>query len=206
MSSPGVKTFSPRVHRAIRAFFTRPVRFLYGCEVIGAENLPEKGPAIFASSHSSNLDPVIVGISYPGVIRWLAKAELWKIPGFGQFLERGGAFMIKRGEADRDAIRGARELLKEGWVVGIFPEGTRFREGSLGEFQPGVGMLAVGAGVPVIPIRVRGNEKIMRGLRFRRPRVTITAGPPVDLDISGMSKGRAYHEATRRIQAAVEAL
>lgn len=188
-----------------RIILTTPLRLLYGCEVRGGENLPRRGPAILASSHSSNLDPCILGISYPGVIRWMAKAELWQ-PGLAWLVERLGGFPVYRGGADRQAVRRARELLNQGWVVGIFPEGTRFREGQLGEFQPGVGMLAVGAGVPVIPIRVSGNEKIMRRFRPGRPRVILSVGPPVDLEIGAMSRGRASHEATRRIQEAVDAL
>ena len=199
-------TVSFFVYGLARIVLTTPLRLLYGCEVRGAENLPRQGPAIIASSHSSNLDPCIVGISYPGVIRWMAKAELWRVPGLGWLVEKLGAFEVERGAADREAIRRARELLKQGWVVGMFPEGTRQRQGRLGEFLPGVGMLACGSEVPVIPLRIRGNEKIIRGFRLLRPKVVISVGEPVDLDLADMSRGRAFKEATSRIREAVDAL
>lgn len=204
--SPEPDKISFFIYGIVRIILTTPLRLLYGCQVIGAENLPARGPAIIASSHSSNLDPCILGICHPGQIRWMAKAELWRVPGLGWLIEKLGAFKVERGAADREAIRRARALLKKGWVIGIFPEGTRFRGGKLGEFHPGVGMLAYGAGVPVIPVRIKGNEKVLRGLRPGRPRITITVGKPVNIEIAGISRGRASGEATRRIMAAVAAL
>lgn len=195
--------FSPLVYAVTRILITRPLRWIFHMEVAGGGNWPASGPAIIASNHASNMDPPLVGLSYYGHIRWMAKVELMKPRPLGWLLMKLGAFPVRRGEADREAIRRARELLDEGCVVGMFPEGTRQRNGKLGEAQPGVGMLALTPGVPVIPVRIRGSEQIVRGGRLRRPKVTITVGPPVDLEISGMSKGRAYHEASRRIMAAI---
>lgn len=208
--NPGVRDshdrYSAAVYRIARLVLTRPLRLLYKCEVTGEENLPAAGPAIIASNHSSNADPCLVGISYPGVIRWMAKAELWRYPGLKWLVERLGAFPVHRGEPDRESIRRAGELLAQGWVVGMFPEGTRFRGGLLGEAHPGVGMLALRAGVPVIPMRVRGNDRILRRGLPGRPRITITVGTPVDLEIDTASKGKAYKEASRRIMDAIAAL
>ena len=176
---------------------------MFHMELIGAENWPKHGPAIIASNHSSNLDPPLVCLSYPGYICWMGKAEIMGAPVIGWYLRKVGAFTVRRGEADREAIRRARELLDQGYVIGMFPEGTRQREGQLGEAQPGVGMLALTPGVPVIPVRIRGNDQIVRKGRLHRPKVTVTVGPPVDLEITGMSKSKAYHEAARRIMAAI---
>jgi len=194
------------IYGLARIILTTPLTLLYHIRVCGAENWPRHGPAIIASNHASNLDPCLVGIAFPGQIRWMAKAELWKVPLLGWLITKLGAFPVRRGEADRDAIRRAQELVREGWIVGMFPEGTRQREGVLGEPQPGVGMLAMEPGVPVIPVRIRGHERIICGGRPRRPQMTITVGKPVDLDITGMSKGRAYREASRRIMEAIAAL
>lgn len=194
------------VYAIARTILTTPLTLLYHIKIKGAENWPARGPAIIASNHASNLDPCLLGIAYPGQICWMAKAELWKIPGLGWLVTKLGAFPVRRGEPDRDAIRRARGLLKEGWVVGMFPEGTRQREGRLGEPHAGVGMLALEPDVPVVPVRVRGHERIIRGGRPHRPGITITVGPPVNLEISGMSKGKAYHEAARRIMEAIAAL
>jgi len=172
-------------------------------ELIGAENWPVMGPAIIASNHASNLDPPLLCLSYPGYICWMGKAEIMTAPVIGWYLRKVGAFMVHRGEADRAAIRRARELLDQGYIIGMFPEGTRQRQGRLGEAQAGVGMLALTPGVPVIPVRLRGHDQIVRNGRPHRPKITVTVGKPIDLDITGMSRGRAYHEASRRIMAAI---
>lgn len=194
------------IYAITRIILTTPLTLLYRFQVWGATNWPRRGPAIIASNHSSNFDPCLVGIAYPGQIRWMAKAELWKIPLLGWLISELGAFPVRRGESDREAIRRARQLIGEGWVVGMFPEGTRYRDGSLGEPQAGVGLLALEPGVPVIPVRIRGNEHIISGRRPHRPRITVTVGEPVDLNITGMSKGRAAHEASRRIMEAIAKL
>lgn len=197
------RPISMRLYALTRVILTPTLRLLYGLRVEGAANWPRRGPAIFAVNHASNLDPLFAAVAYPGEIRWMSKAELWKVPVISWLITRLGAFPVKRGESDRDAIRQARELLKEGYVIGMFPEGTRQRGGQLGEPQPGVGMLAMEPDVPVIPVRIHGNEKAIRSSFPRRPRVTVTVGPPVSLEISGMSKGKAYREASRRIMEAI---
>lgn len=179
---------------------------MYKFEVIGSGNWPRRGPAIIASNHASNADPCLVGIAFPGQIRWMAKAELWKVPLLGWLIDKLGAFPVHRGESDREAIRRARELLGQGWIVGMFPEGSRQRSGTLGEPQAGVGLLALEPGLQVVPVRIRGDERIISGGLPHRPKITVTVGEPVDLDISGMSKGRAAHEASRRIMEAIAAL
>jgi 1-acyl-sn-glycerol-3-phosphate acyltransferase len=197
---------SSLVYAITRIILTTPLTLMYRFKVIGGENWPRRGPAIIASNHSSNADPCLVGIAFPGQIRWMAKSELWRIPLLGWLVTKLGAFPVHRGEADREAVRRARELLKEGWIVGMFPEGTRQRNGVLGEAQAGVGLLALEPGVPVIPVRIRGNERIISGKRPHRPRITVTVGKPVDLEKEGMSRGRAAHEASRRIMSAIAAL
>jgi len=194
-------------NRAARLLVTRPLTWLYGIEVTGSGNWPQAGrPALIASNHGSNFDPVLLGLAFPGIIRWMAKAELWKVPGLGWLISRLGAFPVRRGEADREAIREARALLREGQIVGMFPEGTRQRGGSLGEPQPGAGMLAMEPGITVVPVRIRGSEGIIRRGLPRRPKISVTVGPPIDLEIAGMSRGKAYREASRRIMAAIAEL
>lgn len=206
-TEPQIKTISPFLYDTIgRAVLTRPLRWFFRYEITGTENWPDEGPALLASNHSSNLDPILVGIGFPGWIRWMAKSELWKVPILGFLLTRLGDFPVKRGVADRDAIRTAKALLRQGYVIGMFPEGTRQRDGRLGEPEAGVGLLAMEPGIKVIPVRVRGSEKIIRGRLLRRPKISVSVGPPVDLEISGLSRGRSYKEASRRIMAAIAEL
>ncbi|MHB1390147.1 MAG: lysophospholipid acyltransferase family protein [Thermoleophilia bacterium] len=198
--------YSRFIYGLSRVLITRPLRWFFHIEIIGSENLPDHGPAILASNHSSNMDPPLVCQAYPGYMCWMGKVEIMEAPVIGWYLKKVGAFSVRRGEADRGAIRRARELLDQGYVIAIFPEGTRQREGHLGQAQAGVGLLALTPGVPVIPIRLRGNEQIVRNRRLRRPKVTITIGAPLHLDLTGMSKGKASRQASDRIMAAIGAL
>jgi 1-acyl-sn-glycerol-3-phosphate acyltransferase len=198
--------YSKLVYGISRVLITRPLRWLFHIKLVGAENFPERGPAIIASNHASNLDPPLLCLSYPGYICWMGKEEIMTAPVIGWYLKKVGGFIVRRGKADREAIRRARELLGQGYIIGMFPEGSRQREGKLGEPQAGVGLLALEPGVPVIPVRIRGNEGIITGKRPHRPRITITVGGQVNLEITGMSRSKAAHEASRRIMEAIEKL
>jgi 1-acyl-sn-glycerol-3-phosphate acyltransferase len=203
LSTPRRSSLSLPFYGALRILITNPLRFFFRMEIRGTENLPKRGPAIIASNHLSNMDPPLLCLSYPGQICWMAKAELLRAPLLGLFLKKLGAFPVRRGENDRDAIRRARELLQQGYVIGMFPEGTRQKEGAFGEPQPGVGLLALTPGVAVIPVRIRGTGDIFRGGMLHRAKVTVTVGPPVDMEITGLSRGKSYREASRRIMAAI---
>lgn len=203
LRAPPKSMLSLTLYGVLRILITNPLRFFFRMEIRGMENWPSHGPAIFASNHLSNMDPPLLCLSYPGQICWMAKAELMRIPVLGAILLRLGAFPVRRGENDREAIRRARELLEMGYIVGMFPEGTRQKEGAFGDPQPGVGLLAMTPGVPVIPIRIRGTGGIISGGRLRRAKVSVTVGQPVDMEISGMSRGKAYREASRRIMTAI---
>lgn len=148
--------------------------------VRGLENLPASGGLIIASNHISNLDPPLIGCALPlsRRIRFMAKIELFKNPAFRWMITALGAFPVRRGLADRNAIRTAIALLEGGEVVGIFPEGTRSRTGELGRAEAGMGMIAVKAGVPVVPVAVTGTNKIFCDGHLL-PRFTVSFAAPV---------------------------
>ncbi|MCL6609921.1 MAG: 1-acyl-sn-glycerol-3-phosphate acyltransferase [Peptococcaceae bacterium] len=143
-------------------------------EVRGLENVPPQGGLVLASNHRSYWDPVIVGCSLPKTrqVFFMAKAELFEIPLLGMIIDRLGAFPVRRGGADRSAIRKALDHLASGEIVGIFPEGTRNKSEGVLEPHLGAAMLATRAGVPVLPVAVIGS----RGF-FGKVRVVI--GPPM---------------------------
>ncbi|MDR3591457.1 MAG: lysophospholipid acyltransferase family protein [Negativicutes bacterium] len=147
----------------------------------GQEHLPSGG-CVIASNHMSLLDPPVIGCSLPVSrgIHFMAKQELFKIPIFSWIIAHLGAFPVRRGMSDRNAIRTAIDLLRSGEIVGMFPEGTRSSTGQLGKALPGMAMLAVKAGVPVVPAAIVGTDKAFsRGCLF--PAVTARFGPPIIL-------------------------
>jgi len=156
------------------------LRTAFRLRVSGVDNIPVSGGVIIAPNHISNLDPPVIGCALPDNrrIRFMAKIELFKNPVVRWVVTALGAFPVRRGMADRTAIRNALALLEEGGTVGIFPEGTRSKTGVLGRAEPGLGMIAVKAGVPVVPCAVTGTNKLFRGGHIL-PRFTVRFGAPV---------------------------
>lgn len=154
----------------------RPIfRFLYNVRVEGSEHLPKEGPLIICANHTSAIDPIILAISMPySKIYSMAKAELFKNKLFGYLLDKIGVFPVKRGEADLRSIKTSLRLLKNGQIMGIFPEGTRNRTGEI-KAEPGVAMIAIKARSQVLPVAISSNYKF-----FKRTLVKI--GKPVELE------------------------
>jgi glycerol-3-phosphate dehydrogenase (NAD(P)+) len=144
----------------------------------GREHARLKGGLIVASNHRSFLDPFAIGGALPWrrPMNYVAKVELFERRWQGWILSRFGAFPIRRGESDEDAMETARLLVERGGAVCIFPEGTRTRSGSLGEPKRGVGRLALQTGAPVIPAAVLGTEHVRRGWRIRPRKVKVRLG------------------------------
>ena len=117
----------------------------------GHERVPVEGPAVVASNHFSEVDPAVVGLHSTRTLYYMAKIELLSIPIVGEILRWTGAFAVRRGEGDRDALRVARWAVQQGHVAGVFAEGTRQQFGYPGPMHPGAAMLAIQEGVPLVP-------------------------------------------------------
>ena len=121
-------------------------------------NIPSKGGFVAASNHASFLDPPLIGIStYRRVFRYMARDTLFKVPVWGWMLEKMGAIPLKRGVVNRDAWDKVINCLKEGWIVGMFPEGTRTPDGEIKEGRAGVGMMVYKSGCGVIPVYINNS-------------------------------------------------
>ena len=174
---------SGRGARFLRATVAKALLALYRTRFEGEERIPARG-AILAANHVSYLDPVLLWCGTPRPTHFMAKAELWDVRLFEWGLPRLWAFPVRRGEADRTAIATATAHLQDGALVGIFPEGTRRREGNdeLGAANEGVAFIAMRAEVPVVPVGIVGTEDALPpGARLPRfPRVRVWYGHPVD--------------------------
>lgn len=150
-------------------------RTAYRLKVEGLENVPREGGAIICGNHFTGHDPLVVGISMPRPVSFMAKQELFKLPVLG-FIFRGmGAFPVNRGAPDRAALKKSIEVLENGGCFGIFPEGTRNRSGELGKAEPGTAYLALKSGAPVIPVGISSSYKLFSP-------IIVKVGKPVDLD------------------------
>ncbi|MBO8159548.1 lysophospholipid acyltransferase family protein [Thermosyntropha sp.] len=138
----------------MRTFFT-----LLGLRMENVHNLPEKGAAIVVANHVSNWDPIVVAISFKRPIYFMAKAELFENSFLARILTMLNAFPVKRGSADRAAIKNALKVLEKGQILGIFPEGQRNKTGEDLEAQSGAAMLALKTGVPVVPVACIGTDR-----------------------------------------------
>lgn len=172
------------IGRKLLGAATRMLFHIYGWgKVYGLENIPLTGPVILAANHASNLDPLL-GWAVVGMRRnmWgVAKVELWSNPLAGFVMACVGAIPVKRGTADRSMIRTVLNLLSKGEAVGIFPEGTRTRNGQLQAAQPGIGLLVQKSGAVVVPVGISGTYEMLPAgqTRLKRASLTLTFGKPI---------------------------
>ncbi|MFN8179388.1 MAG: lysophospholipid acyltransferase family protein [bacterium] len=178
-------------YRFIRALAYALARLLWGLRVDGRENLPSTGPAIVACNHVSNLDPPILGAIVAREAGFVAKQELFAVPGLGWLIRSLNAIPIDRSRLSRETLDTLVEFLDGGRVLILFPEGTRSRSGDLLPAKPGVGMLLVRRPVTVIPAYIEGTRSPLRNV-FRRGRIRVVFGRPHALpqDAESDSQGR----------------
>jgi 1-acyl-sn-glycerol-3-phosphate acyltransferase len=179
---------------------------LYRLRAVGLEHLPEGG-FVLAANHTSNFDPWPLGMPlFPRrQLRFMAKAELFN-PLLAPFLRAGGAFKVRRGEGDLEAMRVATELVTEGEIVVMFPEGTRREKGlrkkHVARAHTGAARIALGARAPLVPAAIAGTDRLSRLGPLR-----VRYGDPLDLsDLDGLETKRAAGEATDRLMARIEEL
>lgn len=154
------------------------MKVYYRMEVYGTENLPKQGSFVIASNHSSHLDPVVIGVSCPRPVTFMARDTLFKHWLMGRFLKGVRTMPLKRDASDIAAMRYAIELLKAGDTVCIFPEGTRSLDGNLGQAKRGIDLLAKKSGVPVVPVYIQGTfQALPKGAkRLQRAKIRVAYG------------------------------
>jgi 1-acyl-sn-glycerol-3-phosphate acyltransferase len=199
-------------------FVLRPLFFLFfRPTVTGRENVPLTGPVILASNHLSFIDSIAIPLMAPRKVGYLAKAEYWRGSGVRGWVSRTlftalGALPVEReaSRAAQAALDTAMSVLRAGGAFGIYPEGTRSRDGRLARGKTGVAWLALTADCPVVPVAVHGTDKVQPiGARWPRPRkVSVTFGEPLTFpEYRGMAgKGKARREVTDQVMEKIVAM
>lgn len=192
---------------------TRAIYFPGRLRVAGLEHIPKAGPFILAANHTSYLDPSTVGsaILYRRRLCYMAHSGLFRVPIFGPIIAAVGAFPVKRGAADRKAIRTAVALLRAGQPVLVFPEGTRSPTDQAHlPSELGAAYLAALSQAPVIPVGVIGTGRVLpRGaVLLRYGRVEVRIGPPVPLPMlqNGKRDKETLEQAAYAIMGAIAEL
>ena len=195
------------VYNAIAALSWPLLHGLFRLRASGREHLPADGGYVLACNHVSSFDPWPLGLPlWPRrFLRFMAKSELYWWP-LRLVVDGAGAFPVRRGQADAEAIETAVRLAREGNVVAMFPEGTRRRKGLVKrhEARPrtGAARIALEAGVPLVPAAVSGTDRLLR-----RGPLHVAYGPPVEIDdLRGRDVRDASQEATDRLMARIDEL
>ncbi|TVX92865.1 lysophospholipid acyltransferase family protein [Paenibacillus agilis] len=174
-------------------------RFFFRLEVKGKHHVPQTGGVVLCANHISNFDPPTIGIALKRKVRFMAKAELFKVPVLGSIISALGAFPVKRGGVGKEAIKTAFQLLRSGEIMGIFPEGTRNMSGDVAA-KKGAAMIALKSGAAVVPVSISGSYKLFG-------KVTVTYGPPIDMqDLLDAKDSDMLEQATERIMKHIYAL
>lgn len=169
------------VYRVIRFGCWLASRVVHRVRIEGLQNLPEGG-CLIASNHQSFVDIPLIAAVVPRHVSFVARDTLAESKLLAYIMERCGAVLVKRGAADRRALREMAQHLKLGDCVAIFPEGTRTFDGTVQPFKGGALLAARMAGVPIVPMAIRGADRVMgRGKSIPRPaKIAVTFGHPID--------------------------
>lgn len=204
------------LYQLTRLFLGSVARLVYRPVIEGRENIPRTGPLLLASNHLSFVDSIVIPLVAPRRVVFLAKAEYFTGHGLRGvwtrwFFTAVGAVPIQRGTAGaaQGALDSALEILHEGLAFGIYPEGTRSRDGRLYRGRTGVAWLALTAGCPVVPVALSGTQEIQPvGSRIPRIRtITVRFGEPMDFShLQGGKPGPARREVTDAVMAAIHEL
>jgi len=173
------KGVSRWLYALVRGIVSPLFRLYFRMHISGADCIPAEGPAIVAPNHKSFWDSFFIAVCTRRHVRFMAKTELIEAR-YGRLLVRLGAFPVRRGQADEDALETARTILRQDGLLALFPEGTRIRDADeLGHPRRGAGRLALETGAPLVPCAITGTEKIFRG-GFPVPRrVQVAFSPPI---------------------------
>ena len=148
------------VYGCVSYLFVFPIfRFLFRGQTTGISNLPRTGGVVVVSNHGSHLDPPILGHALGRPVAFMAKSELFRVPILSFIISACGAYPVKRGAGDREALRTASYRLMEGWATGVFLDGTRQDNGRVNDPKAGAALLAARTGCSILPVAIVNSHK-----------------------------------------------
>jgi 1-acyl-sn-glycerol-3-phosphate acyltransferase len=183
------KGVSRPLYAVVRAVLVPFLRGYFRMRISGAQRIPVSGPAIIAPNHKSFWDSFFVAIATPRHLRFMGKSELFE-GRWGRLLVRLGAFPVRRGQADQDALDTAREILRQGGLLALFPEGTRVRDSE--------------AGAPLVPAAISGTDHLFAGPFPRPKRVQVAFSDPIPVTELPATPGAAGELIEGRVWPEVE--
>jgi 1-acyl-sn-glycerol-3-phosphate acyltransferase len=195
------------LYRAVRLVSALYCRVVYKLRVQQIDNVPAEGPVILAPNHFSHMDHWFVGVLLARHVRFMAKSQLFRGAPVEWFLAHMGAYPVRRGHHDEEAILTTWTLLRRGEAIVMYPEGGRSRSGKIGtKARPGIGRLALETGTPVVPIAVYGSERARNWRRLEFPAVTVRYGEPMGAPPEPQPSRERQQEFADQVLAAVRGL
>jgi 1-acyl-sn-glycerol-3-phosphate acyltransferase len=186
----------PWFHHFTNGVFRVLARVLLDLHIEGLERTPKQGPLIVAINHTAFLEPFLGATFIRPDVLPMTKAELFKFP-YGFLFTSYGAFPVRRGEGDLSAFRHALQILRQGHVMLILPEGTRTKSGTLEEAREGTALIAIKSGAPILPVGMWGCAQFRHNLkRLRRTTVGVCVGAPLAVVLP---EGKPSREVLRAI-------
>ncbi|HEV7301862.1 MAG TPA: lysophospholipid acyltransferase family protein [Tepidisphaeraceae bacterium] len=173
----------PVIYKFCRGVCRIATTVLFDLKVYGVHHVPDEGGALMISNHESYLDPALIGVQVRRNMTFMAKSELFEVPGFGWLIRRLGAFPVRQGKGDKGAIDETIRKLQEGHLLNVFPEGARTLDGKLGPIQKGVALIVKRAKVPIVPVMIAGSYEAWprsKAMPQSHP-VGVLYGPPIDV-------------------------
>ena len=177
----------------------------YKVNYIGRENIPQDGGFIIACNHQSGVDPIILGRGVKRTIHFMAKEELFENEALGIFIKHLNAFPVRRGQGDTTAVEFAEDIVRNGYVLGIFPEGTRSKDFKPARGKSGTALIAKTTGADVLPVSIYTSDRYKKGTRL-----TVRFGKLIKNEEFGFTEephsAKELKDATKRIMGDITSL
>ena len=193
-----------KLYRTLKFLMGWLIRLIFNLKITGAKGLPRDGAYILCANHISNIDPILIAAAHKRPVRYMGKAELFEVPVLRRLLRWLGAFPVKRGESDQEAIKKSFSILEDGGVMGMFPEGTRSKDGELLKLKSGAAMIAYKMKVPVLTVAIYTKKGRVHPFK----RTAIRFGELTTIEELGLAEGTTteIRAATRLIADKIAAL